>query len=152
MQGRVTGVWARTRAAGMVGFTVAPLFNTWMYIHCVVRPSKVVAVFSSVWLGQLADAASQRELGCERVPTSTFLFHPCKYSKAPIGTAVRKTGLKTPSEKHPHVREQHGRQILARAAGLRTGGTQERRQQVTSNPLLLLFCQWRGILFCSVLL
>lgn len=116
--GQVARVRARTRAAGMVGFTVAPVCRICMYIHRVLRLSKVAAVFCCVWFGQVADAACQKALDCETVQTSIFLFQPCRYRKALVDTGVRKTGLTASPEKRSHCRERwEGRPSRGQPAG-----------------------------------
>lgn len=84
----------RAGLQGWLGFTVAPLFNTYMCICHVSRFSKVVTISYYVWLSQVADAPCQKELDCETVPTSTFLFHPCRQCKALFDTGMRKMVLK----------------------------------------------------------
>lgn len=44
------------------------------FIFSLVIVYKIVAVFCCVWLGDVTDAAYQRELGCATVPTSIFHF------------------------------------------------------------------------------
>lgn len=126
-----------------------------MYIHCILRLPKVVAVFCCVWLGQVADAPCQVALDCETVLTSIFLFQPCKYHKALVDTGVWKMGLRASPEKHSHCRERWGDrpvwgQPAGRAASFGSGGTAESRQQVTSSLPPLLPVVWK--LVCSVVL